>query len=56
MSDQRVTLMDLQEEAVVPTAVPSELPLEEVAKQVRHDARRESGKYLDETSVPKGGE
>lgn len=56
MSDQRVSLLDVQDEAVVPAAVPTELPLEEVARQVRHDARREAGKYLDETSVPKGGE
>lgn len=38
------------------TAPPDVQPLPEVLERIRHDSRRDSRQYLDETAVPFGGE
>ena len=42
--------------ALVPPATPEVVPLPEVLRQIGRDSRKNPGQYLDETTVPFGGE
>jgi hypothetical protein len=43
-------------ETAAPAAIPEVLPVPEVLRQIRRDSRRDPQQYLDETTVPFGGE
>lgn len=43
-------------ESQAAAAPPDVQPLPEVLERIRHDSRRDSRQYLDETAVPFGGE